>query len=130
MHTNNVWTGIARGLRRTCPTCGRGALFRGFLTVRPRCPDCGADNSIYPSDDLPPYATILIVGHLIVPAFFYVDRAFEPAIWLECAIWLPLTTLLTLALLPIVKGAAIGLCWATGTVQPRLGGRREEQAVR
>jgi len=120
MTTNIIWTGLRRGLHRTCPTCGQGALFRGYLTVREHCPVCGADNTIYPSDDLPPYLTIAILGHLIVPLFILVDLHLAPPLWVEFAIWLPLTAILTLALLPFVKGAAIGLCWATGIVRPRL----------
>jgi uncharacterized protein (DUF983 family) len=33
-------------------------------------------------------------------------------LWLHFAIWLPLTVLLSLALLPVVKGAIVGLQWA------------------
>ena len=43
--------------------------------------------------------------------------ALEPALWLEAAIWLPATAAMCLALLPFIKGAAIGLCWATNLVQ-------------
>ena len=28
-------------IRSRCPCCGRGALFRGWLTFRDACPDCG-----------------------------------------------------------------------------------------
>ncbi|HVY17850.1 MAG TPA: DUF983 domain-containing protein [Rhodopila sp.] len=123
MSTNRFWTGVNRGLHRRCPNCGEGALFRGFLAIEPECPHCGANNAAYPSDDLPPYLTIVIVGHIIVPLFMWTDHAFVPPIWVQCAIWLPLTALLTLALLPFVKGAAVGLCWATGTVRPQAGVR-------
>ena len=40
--------------------------------VRPTCEVCGHDNAQYPSDDAPPYFTILIVGHLVIaPALFF-----------------------------------------------------------
>ncbi len=120
MSTRAIWTGIRRGLCRRCPTCGDGALFRGFLKVRPHCPHCGAANGAYPSDDLPPYLTIVIVGHVVVPAFVWVDAAFTPPLWVQFATWLPLTLALAITALPFVKGGAIGLCWATGTVRPGL----------
>ncbi|HEX2025225.1 MAG TPA: DUF983 domain-containing protein [Actinomycetota bacterium] len=30
-----------RGVRRRCPRCGQGRLFRGYFTLLPRCPGCG-----------------------------------------------------------------------------------------
>ena len=65
-------------------------------------------------DDFPPYLTILLVGHLVVPSLIWSDLRFEPALWLQAAIWLPLTLILSLALLPRMKGASAGLCWAIG----------------
>jgi uncharacterized protein (DUF983 family) len=117
MSTNAIWTGIRRGLSRRCPTCGQGDLFRGFLKVREHCPVCAANNGAYPSDDMPPYLTIAIVGHVVIPLFMWVDHSFAPPLWVEFATWLPLTVLLTITLLPFVKGGVIGLCWATGTVR-------------
>ena len=129
MNEHPIWTGIGRGFCRRCPTCGRGALFRGFLTIQPRCPSCGADNSAYPSDDLPPYLTTLNAGHPIVPSFLWVDSTFATALWIQFATWLPLTALLTIGLLPFVKGGAVGLCWATGIVRPQRAQRPEGHDV-
>jgi uncharacterized protein (DUF983 family) len=92
-------------------------LFNGFLTIRSPCEACGNDNSIYPSDDFPPYLTIFVTGHLVIPLFIWTDAAFGPAPWLEAAIWLPATAVISLALLPFIKGATVGLCWATNLVR-------------
>ena len=35
------WKSLKRGLHRTCPHCGAGALFSGWMTIRDRCPECG-----------------------------------------------------------------------------------------
>ncbi|HJS84495.1 MAG TPA: DUF983 domain-containing protein [Acetobacteraceae bacterium] len=113
----SVWVGIRRGLACRCPVCGQGHLFSGYLKVKPRCEVCGADNAIYPSDDFPPYLTILILGHLLVPLFLWVDRAYSPSVWVQAAIWLPLSAVLCMLLLPYMKGATVGLCWATGLVR-------------
>ncbi len=32
---------LARGLTRRCPRCGRGKLFRRWVTMVPDCPQCG-----------------------------------------------------------------------------------------
>ncbi len=37
-------TGLRRGISRTCPACGQGELFCGYLAVRPVCAVCGNDN--------------------------------------------------------------------------------------
>jgi uncharacterized protein (DUF983 family) len=117
MSENAIWTGIRRGVSHRCPTCGKGRLFDGFLKIRTPCEVCGADNTIYPSDDFPPYLTILAVGHLVIPLLVWTDFRFAPPLWLQAAIWVPITVLLCLALLPTMKGAASGLCWAVGLVR-------------
>jgi uncharacterized protein (DUF983 family) len=112
----SIWTGIRRGLARRCPTCGKGRLFAGYLTLRSPCEVCGVDNNIYPSDDFPPYLTILVSGHVIVPLFIVIDAAYAPPFWIEGAIWLPATLILCLTMLPFMKGVTVGLCWATDLI--------------
>ena len=114
----SIVTGVLRGLSRRCPNCGQGRLFEGFLKIRCPCEVCGHDNTVYPSDDFPPYLTIIVTGHIIVPLFMWTDHAYEPPLWLEAVIWLPLTAIMCLALLPFMKGATVGLCWATNLVRP------------
>jgi uncharacterized protein (DUF983 family) len=116
MSTHTIWTGVQRGLFRQCPDCGQGKLFRGFLKVR--CLVCATNHGVRPPDDLPPYATIVIIGHVVVPLFFWFDRAFTLPLWIQFATLLPLTAFLTIGLPPFVKGGVIGLYWATGTVRP------------
>lgn len=113
----SIWLGIRRGLARRCPNCGEGRLFSGFLKVSARCEVCGADNTIYPSDDFPPYLTILAAGHIVVPLMFALERGLAPALWIQAAIWLPVTVALCLVLLPVMKGGTVGLCWASGLVR-------------
>jgi uncharacterized protein (DUF983 family) len=103
---------IWRGFRCKCPACGKGRIFYKYLKVVDQCPSCGEDLHYQRADDAPPYLTIMAVGHLIVPALFIVERLWKPAIWVHMAIWLPLTLFLTLALLPMIKGAVVGLQWA------------------
>ena len=44
---------IRAGLRCRCPRCGKGKLFAGFLTLRPRCEVCGLDYGFADSGDGP-----------------------------------------------------------------------------
>lgn len=100
-----------RGLAELCPNCGQGKLYSRYLKVEPVCGACGHDLARYPADDGPAYFTILIVGHLVVaPLLLW------PWIWKEDpVIVLPLTLIpllvLTLLLLPRIKGAFIGGLW-------------------
>ena len=41
---------IARGLRRRCPHCGRGPLFRGWAETLEACPVCGLVYERNPGD--------------------------------------------------------------------------------
>lgn len=103
---------MLRGVRQRCPNCGKGALFGRYLKVNDTCPACGEELHHQRADDAPPYFTIMIVGHIIVGGVLSLERAMSPPEWLHLAIWLPLTVLSSLWLLPRVKGALVGLQWA------------------
>ncbi len=105
-------TGIKRGLMHRCPHCGEGRLFRKYLKVQGSCDACGHDNAQYPADDGPAYFTILIVGHLVIVPLLLLPFVVEwPAVYVML-VTLPLIVVVTLLLLPRIKGAVIGLQWA------------------
>lgn len=108
----DVMTSMLRGLRRKCPNCGTGNLFAGFLKVSHSCTHCGEDLHHHRADDAPPYFTILIVGHIVVPFVLLVETLYRPDFWLQAAFWLPLTVGLTLLALPPIKGCLVALQWA------------------
>jgi uncharacterized protein (DUF983 family) len=95
-----------------CPACGQGKLFRSYLSVATACDHCGQDFTGHRADDAPPYFTIFVVGHIIVGGALALEQKFHPETWVHLALWLPLTVLLSLLLLPPIKGALIGLQWA------------------
>ena len=101
------FTAIGRGLLCKCPNCGKAPAFRGYLTVVPECPACGTPLGSVRADDAPPYFTIFIVGHVLVPIMFWQDFHYNPPIWLLAAIWLPATALACLLLLRPIKGATL-----------------------
>jgi uncharacterized protein (DUF983 family) len=114
---SRIAVGVRRGLTLRCPQCGKGHLFSRFLKVSEHCDACGADNTIYPSDDAPPYLTLVLVGHVFIPLIFCMDRAWTPALWIMFALWLPLIAAVTIAALPAMKGAVVGFAWATGVTR-------------
>jgi uncharacterized protein (DUF983 family) len=112
MAKSRLVTGLIRGFTGRCPECGQGPLFWRYLKVDSPCKVCGHDNAQYPSDDAPPYFTILIMGHLVVaPMLFFPFIWTWPVGWV-LAMTLPTIAVLTLVLLPRVKGAVIGAQWA------------------
>ena len=108
----DVWSAMKRGFRGRCPRCGEGKLFRAFLKVDDHCPVCGLDFTPHRADDLPAYLVIVIVGHIVVPTALFIETDFSPPVWLQLAIYLPLTLVLSLALLQPVKGAVVAVQWA------------------
>lgn len=106
------WQAMARGIAQRCPACGGGALFGKYLKVQPACAVCGTELHHQRADDAPPYFTMMIVGHVVIGGVLSLEKALAPSLWVHLALWLPLTLALSLWLLPMVKGALIGLQWA------------------
>jgi uncharacterized protein (DUF983 family) len=105
---NAMW----KGFRCRCPKCGEGKLFRRFLKPVDVCSTCTEKLDGHRSDDLPPYVTIMIVGHLIVPIILANEMSISPwPLWIHFSVWLPLTFALTMLLMQPVKGAIIGMQW-------------------
>ncbi len=103
---------MLNGLRHRCPKCGTGALYKSYLKVNDACPACGEELHHQRADDAPPYVTIFIVGHIVVGGILSLEQSYEPPTWVHLSIWLPLLLVLSLWLLPRVKGAFVGLQWA------------------
>ena len=111
-------TVLIRGVKGLCPACGQTHAFSGWLTVVPQCVACGAPLGRYRADDAPPYFVLFLVGHLVVPLLFFVETSFHPALWLQAAIWIPVSCGLAAALLRPVKGATLGWMLRLGMVRP------------
>ena len=108
----DLWSAFKRGFRGRCPRCGEGKLFRAFLKVDDHCSVCQLDYTPHRADDLPAYLVIVIVGHFIVPMILWIETDYSPPVGLQLAVYLPLTLILSLALLQPVKGAVVGIQWA------------------
>jgi uncharacterized protein (DUF983 family) len=100
---------IAKGLLCRCPRCGKGKLFSGFLTLRPKCDACGLDYNFADAGDGPAVFVILIGGGIVVAAALATEIAYQPPYWLHAVLWTPLILLVTLAPLRSMKGALIAL---------------------
>jgi uncharacterized protein (DUF983 family) len=103
-----------RGLMNRCPNCGEGRVFAGYLRVAQECAVCHAPLGRLRADDAPPYFTIFLVGHLLVPGVLWVEKAYMPPMWLHMVVWLPLFAVLCTLLLRPIKGAVVGWMYTLG----------------
>ena len=101
-----------RGSLGKCPACGSGGLFARYLKVADKCETCGLELAGHRADDAPPYFTIFIVGHIVIPIALIVERTYQPPLIVHAAMFSVLSVIITLISLAMVKGAVVGLQWA------------------
>ena len=111
---------ISTGLRGRCPRCGRGRLFKGFLSLKPRCEVCGLEYAFADSGDGPAFFVMSIVGLVVVALAMWVEFAYEPAMWVHMALWLPLIVVLSLGLVRPSKSVLIALQYKHKAEQGRF----------
>jgi uncharacterized protein (DUF983 family) len=109
-----------RGIACKCPRCGKGAVYAGFLTLRPRCEACGLDFSFMDSGDGPAIFIIMIAGAIVVGAALIVEVKYQPPLWLHAALWLPLILATTLLPLRAMKSLLIALQYHHKAAEGRL----------
>lgn len=106
-----LWQSIWNGTRCRCPACGEGKLFRAYLKVNDHCPACGEALHCHKADDLPPYISIVIVGHIIIGLMLEMEMSMQVAPYVYLMTMVPLALFLPLLILPSIKGAVVGLQW-------------------
>lgn len=111
---------VRAALLGRCPRCGKGKLFKGYLTVAPRCESCGLDYSAFDAGDGPAVFVILIVGAIVAGGALIVEVNFQPPYWVHAVIWLPATVILTVALLRLAKALLLVLQYKYQAREGRL----------
>ena len=89
-------------------------MFSGYIKISDKCSSCAEELHHHRADDAPPYFAIFIAGHLIIPGILLWERFAQPPLLIQAVVWLPLSAVIMLALLPPTKGALVGLQWALG----------------
>jgi uncharacterized protein (DUF983 family) len=110
------------GLLCRCPRCGRGKLFAGFLTPRPRCEVCGLDYGFADSGDGPAVFIMFFAGFIVVGAALVTEALYHPPYWVHAALWVPLSLIVTLGPLRPMKGMMIALQYFHKAAESRFGG--------
>lgn len=111
---------VSVGIRGRCPRCGQGALFDGLLSPKASCRSCGLDYSFADAGDGPAVFVIMIVGFIVVGLALWLEINYQPPLWLQILLWLPLATILSLAGLRIIKGVLIALQYRNKAEEGRL----------
>ncbi len=107
-----VWPAIWNGIKCRCPKCGRGRLFRGYLTQVDHCAACGEPLAKYQVGLLLPLVVITVMVHVIAFVMLELELSGRGSPVLYLYVLVPLSVLVPLAILPFSKGAIIGLFWA------------------
>lgn len=108
------------GLSGSCPRCGEGRLFSGFLKVAPRCSNCGLDYDFADSGDGPAVFVILLIGFVIVGLALWLEVNVGPPLWVHFVLWTPLIVILSLVALRLSKGLLIALQFRHKAEEGRL----------
>lgn len=103
---------VRRGLLLQCPACGEGKLFGRYLKVNHTCPACGEELHHQRADDGPAYLTILVVVHVVGIALHSLVGAYQDHPVQLALILCTVATVLSLALLPRMKGLMVAIQWA------------------
>ena len=114
------------GIRARCPRCGKGHLFRGFLTLAPRCEVCGLDYGFADPADGPAFFVISIVSFPVIAFAAWLELAYEPPMWVHLLTSVPLLIGGCLALLRPLKGWLVAAQYINDAREARLARRDED----
>ncbi|MGL4962779.1 MAG: DUF983 domain-containing protein [Inquilinus sp.] len=108
------------GIRARCPRCGKGHLFRGFLTLAPNCAVCGLDYGFADPADGPAFFVISIISFPVIAFAAWLELAYEPPMWVHLLTSVPLLIGGCLALLRPLKGWLVAAQYINDAREARL----------
>jgi uncharacterized protein (DUF983 family) len=95
-------------LRRRCPVCGKGSLFKPWSAeVVKECGECHANLGLHDVGDGASVFLIFLLGFTVLPLAVVLSLVFALAAWLVVAVCGVLVLVLVMALLPPVKAYII-----------------------
>lgn len=100
---------VAGALLGACPKCGARTLFRSIAGFAPACSKCGLDYTQFDVGDAAAPFLIFLVGTVVVVGAIWLELSQSPPWWVHFIIWVPLTLILTLALLRFAKAMLLSL---------------------
>ncbi|AYJ86475.1 DUF983 domain-containing protein [Sphingomonas paeninsulae] len=107
-------------LQGLCPRCGARTLFRGLLKVAPKCTGCQLDFTTFNVGDGATVFGTLIVGGIAVIGGVTMQILYDPPLWLQLVIWLPVATIGVIAFLRIANAALLASEYRNAAREGRL----------
>lgn len=92
------------GWKGLCPRCGEGRMFRSWLKLADRCPNCDLDYRFASPDDGPAFFSLCIIAFPLLFAVVWLQVRFEPPFWVHLVTSFPLMVLGCLLPLRPLKG--------------------------
>ncbi|HRF07634.1 MAG TPA: DUF983 domain-containing protein [Xanthobacteraceae bacterium] len=111
---------LKAGLTCSCPRCGAGRLFTGYLALAPACEKCGLDYSFADAGDGPAVFVILLGGLVAVLAVLAVELAWQPPYWVHAVVGIPVVLVATLLPLRWLKSLLIALQFHHKAAEARI----------
>ena len=110
---------LAAALKGSCPHCGQGQLFKGWVSFAPQCAACGLDFDSFNVGDGPAAFLILIVGAILTVSAVVVDLSTSPPWWVHL-VWIPVGLALTLGGLRVAKAFLVAQEYAHRAKEGRI----------
>jgi uncharacterized protein (DUF983 family) len=95
-------------------------LFRGLLKVAPKCTGCQLDFTTFNVGDGATVFGTLIVGGIAVIGGVTMQILYDPPLWLQLVIWLPVATIGVIAFLRIANAALLASEYRNAAREGRL----------
>jgi len=111
----------ATGLAGRCPRCGKGRMFKGLLQIAPTCEVCGLDMKFAnETGDGPAVFVTLFAGFFVLGLALWMELTWQPSVWVYVLVFAPLTPLICVVALRLLKGLLIALLYVNKAEQGRL----------
>ena len=107
-------------IKGLCPRCGERSLFAGLVAFAPRCRRCGLDFTAFNVGDGPAAFLTLILGTIIVGLAVWLQLSFDPPLWVQMLVWIPVALALTILALRVAKAALIGAEYRNAAREGRI----------
>jgi len=118
---------LSTGIRGRCPRCGKGHLFRGFLTLREGCEVCGLDYSFADPADGPAFFVVCFACIPSVVLALWLEVAYQVPYWVHLVTTLPFLLATCIPPLRPLKGWLVCSQYFYKAEQGRLVEPREAQ---
>ena len=109
---------LKTGLACRCPRCGKGPLFKGYLSLRAACPQCGLDYGFADPADGPAFFVMSAAGLVGMVFLMVFEFTVHPPIWVHALVTLPLLVGLCLGCLRPFKSWLIAEQYVHKAAEP------------